>query len=313
VILTPVATRLSIGDFSRMTYLSVKALRHYHDLGVLEPAAIDPDTGYRFYDTSQVTTAQVIRRLRDLGMPLDQVRAVLAAPDVGARNKEIAAHLARMEQQLEQTQASVAALRALLAGPPPAPAVELRAIPAVTALTARAVIDAADLGGWAERAFDGIAAALAAADVAAAGPAGALFPGDFFELERAEVTLFQPLAWPVLPGTAVPGPGDRIPDADNSNIRGADNSKRRRLIGRQLAAGIEVQEIPAVEAAVLVHEGAADGIDRTYGALGTAVAQRAIGVAGPIREYYLVGFGDTADESQHRTEVCWPVFRTAGQ
>ena len=296
--------QVTIGEFATITRLSRKALRHYHDLGVLAPADVDPATGYRFYDTSQVSTAQVIRRLRDLGMPLDQIRAVLAAPDVGTRNKEIAAHLARMEQQLEQTRASVAALRALLAGPPPAPAVQLRAIPAVTALAARALVDAADLGGWAERAFDGIAAALAASGLTPAGPAGALFPGDFFELERAEVTLFQPLAPPAAPDAAGPAPGGQVPCSDNS--------KRQLPGGGHPAAGISLQEIPAVEAAVLVHEGAADGIDRTYGALGTAVAQRAIGVAGPIREYYLVGFADTGDESRHRTEVCWPVFRTAG-
>lgn len=48
------ATLLTIGDFSRMTHLSVKALRHYHDVGVLEPAAIDQFTGYRSYDVAQV-------------------------------------------------------------------------------------------------------------------------------------------------------------------------------------------------------------------------------------------------------------------
>ena len=50
--------QLSIGDFSRMTYLSIKALRHYHELGLLEPADVDPRTGYRLYDTAQVPTAQ---------------------------------------------------------------------------------------------------------------------------------------------------------------------------------------------------------------------------------------------------------------
>ena len=50
-------TLLSIGDFSRMTYLSVKALRHYHDVGVLEPAQIDASSGYRFYLPNQVGMA----------------------------------------------------------------------------------------------------------------------------------------------------------------------------------------------------------------------------------------------------------------
>ena len=57
--------QLAIGDFSRMTYLSVKALRHYHDVGILEPAQVDPASGYRSYDASQVPVAQVIRRFRD--------------------------------------------------------------------------------------------------------------------------------------------------------------------------------------------------------------------------------------------------------
>jgi effector-binding domain-containing protein len=59
-----------------------------------------------------------------------------------------------------------------------------------------------------------------------------------------------------------------------------------------------------------MHEGALADIDRTYAVLGTAVAERAIGVDGPIREYYPVSFTDTDDETRYRTEVCWPVFRT---
>jgi DNA-binding transcriptional MerR regulator len=277
------ATMLTIGDFSRMTHLSVKALRHYHDLGVLEPATIDPFTGYRSYDTSQVGPAQVIRRLRDLGMPLDSIAAVLAAPDLETRNREIAAHLARMERQLEQTQASVAALRALLTGPAERPAIELRTIPAVTALAVRQVVNAADLTEWGSGAFDALSQALAMAGLTTAGPFGALFPGDFFELERGEITAFLPVA------------------SDGAGPFGA---------GLDPAGRVRLLEIPAVEVAVAVHEGAFSEIDRTYGALGGAVAERAIGVPGPIREYYLVSSVDTDDERKHRTEVCWPVFLT---
>jgi DNA-binding transcriptional MerR regulator len=71
--------RLAIGDFSRMTHLSIKALRHYHDVGLLEPAEIDPTSGYRFYEPNQVPIAQVIRRFRDLGLPLDEIVALLAS------------------------------------------------------------------------------------------------------------------------------------------------------------------------------------------------------------------------------------------
>jgi DNA-binding transcriptional MerR regulator len=280
------ATMLTIGDFSRMTHLSVKALRHYHDMGVLEPAAVDPFTGYRSYDTSQVGSAQVIRRLRDLGMPLDSIAAVLAAPDLEARNREIAAHLTRMERQLEQTQASVAALRALLTGPAVRPAIELRTIAAVTALAVREVVDAAELNDWGSEAFDALAAALAAAGLTAAGAYGGLFNGDFFELERSEVTAF-------------------VPVTSETGLVGAGAG-----VGLEPAGRVRLLEIPAVEAAVAVHEGAFSEIDRTYAALGEVVAERAIGVDGPIREYYLVSSADTDDAGQHRTEVCWPVFRT---
>ena len=51
-------TLLNIGEFSRMTHLSVKALRHYHDVGVLEPATIDPHSGYRSYDALGAAVAE---------------------------------------------------------------------------------------------------------------------------------------------------------------------------------------------------------------------------------------------------------------
>ena len=53
---------LTIGDFPRATFLSVKTLRHYHRVGLLEPADINPATGYRLYTSDQIPVAQVIRR-----------------------------------------------------------------------------------------------------------------------------------------------------------------------------------------------------------------------------------------------------------
>src|SRR5215475_10375902 len=98
------AHTLPIGDFARATQLSVKTLRHYHRVGLLEPADVDPFTGHRRYVTSQIPTAQVIRRFRELDMPIEGIRAVLAAPDLAARNDLIAAHLRRLEDGLTRTQ-----------------------------------------------------------------------------------------------------------------------------------------------------------------------------------------------------------------
>jgi DNA-binding transcriptional MerR regulator len=95
----------------------VKTLRHYHEAGLLEPADVDEHTGYRYYSLDQVPTAQVIRRLRGLDMPVADVKAVLAAQDVRARNHLISAHLAPLENRLQQTHAAVESLRDLLQRP----------------------------------------------------------------------------------------------------------------------------------------------------------------------------------------------------
>ncbi|TVZ03434.1 MerR family transcriptional regulator [Trebonia kvetii] len=277
-------TLLTIGEFSRMTHLSVKALRHYHDVGVLAPAAIDPSSGYRSYDTGQVASAQVIRRLRDLGMPLDSIAAVLSAPDVAQRNREIAAHLERMERQLEETQAAVSSLRALLSGVAPRPMIQFRTIPAVTALAIAEVVRGAEVVAWGAGVFAELEAALAATGLEPAGPFGALFPGEFFEITESEVTVFAPVV------AAAPG-----------------QQGQPGLQGRHVSGRVHLREVGGIEAAVAMHPGPASETDRTYGAIGTVVAERAIGVDGPIREYYPDGFDPAGD---YRTEICWPVFLT---
>jgi effector-binding domain-containing protein len=75
---------------------------------------------------------------------------------------------------------------------------------------------------------------------------------------------------------------------------------------------VQTAEIPGAEYALAVHEGAFANLDQTYGALGTYVAEREIGLRGTIRENYIVTFEHTDEQSAHRTEVCWPVFHTRG-
>ena len=273
--ISAMAVRLGIGDFSRMTHLSVKALRHYHDLGLLTPAEIDPASGYRFYEPSQVPVAQVIRRFRDLGMPLEEIGQVLQAPDAGARNQVIVAHMQRMESQLAATQSVVASLRSLLAGPPEPIAVEHRSVGGARALAIREMVSMPDMDAWWDEAFHELNAAVAAAAVPPAGPRAALYPAELFQLDAGEITTYIPVT---------------------SEIRPAGRAA--------------MMDIPAAELAVAVHRGAMADLDQTYGALGTYVARRGIGADGPIREHYLVTAFDTDDESRHLTEVGWPVFQT---
>ena len=266
---------LSIGDFSRATHLSVKMLRSYHRLGLLEPSDVDSDTGYRRYTTDQIPSAQVIRRFRDLDMPLDQIRAVLQAPDLRTRNRLISAHLTRLEEDLSRTQGAVASLRDLLADPADAAPVSHRRVGATMAAAITAVVGTADLLPWYLGALGELHATLEARSIPPAGPTGGVYATELFSEEKGEATVFVPTV------TEVP------------------------LLGR-----VAPRVIQAAELAVIVHCGSHADVDRSYGALATYVADHALRVDGPIREYYLVGRRDTRDEGAWRTEICWPIFST---
>jgi DNA-binding transcriptional MerR regulator len=268
---------LAIGDFSRATHVSVKMLRYYHRIGLLEPADVDPDTGYRRYTTDQIPTVQIIRRFRALEMPLEEIRAVIAAPDVDTRNELIAAHLNRLEENLARTQEVTASLRRLLQQPSGTTPVAIghRSADAVPAVAVSEVIDIEDALSWYQGALGELYAMLAAQSLPAAGPGGGIFSNDLFSHERGLATIFVPFQ-----GTLRP-------------------------MGR-----VTSLVVPAVELATTVHAGIHKDLDQAYGALATYVTQHALAVEGPIREYYLVGQHETSDESQWRTEIGWPIFQT---
>jgi len=81
---------MSIGEFGRLSRLSAKALRLYDELGLLPPAQVDPDSGYRWYAAGQLDNARLVASLRQIGVSLAQIRLILslepeaAAQQVGA-------------------------------------------------------------------------------------------------------------------------------------------------------------------------------------------------------------------------------------
>ncbi|HEY3980162.1 MAG TPA: MerR family transcriptional regulator [Streptosporangiaceae bacterium] len=239
---------------------------------------MDPGSGYRRYTAEQFPTAQVIRRFRALDMPLEEIQAVLAAPDVATRNDRITSHLSRLEDELGRTQQAVASLRDLLAPPAPgarAAGIELRSEPAAPAAAITEVVDAQDSAPWLQGALGELFATLAAQNVPAAGPAGGIFADDVFTRHHGQATIFVPCGGPVRP------------------------------MGR-----VSALVVPAAELAVITHAGAPADADRAYASLATYVTRHALAVDGPMREYYLVGQRDTLDDGQWRTEIGWPVFRT---
>lgn len=88
---------LSIGRFSRLTGISIGALRHYDELDLLRPAEVDRFTGYRRYGRGQVDVGRAIALPRDLEVPLDEIREVLTIDDQVLQRRRVADHRSRIE------------------------------------------------------------------------------------------------------------------------------------------------------------------------------------------------------------------------
>lgn len=262
---------LTIGEFATLTQLGIRTLRRYHEAGLLEPAQVDPHTGYRYYATDQIPTAQVIRRLRELDVPLADVSAILATDDPSKRSELIMEHLDRVEDSLNRTRSTVLSLRQLLHAEGSDPLIELRSVPARTVAAVTGEVDHGESLNW-------YAAAMAELDAVfpeheRTGPPGGRYANELFTEGRGTMTVYRPVHSP-------------------------------RANGR-----ITVTNLPAVELAVAVHHGRHDDIDVTYGQLGSWVVEHALAVNGPVYETYLIGPYDTGEASQWRTEIGWPIFR----
>jgi DNA-binding transcriptional MerR regulator len=280
------AELLTVGEFSRLTHLTVKALHHYHQVGVLEPALIDPFTGYRYYSAHQVEVAHLVRRLREVRMPVPQVRAVLAAPDGPARIAEISAHLDRLRRELTETAAAVASLQSLLTSGATAPTVSYRDAAEQRCVALTAEVDRDGITPWCAQAYPRLYAGAGRLALPVTGPGGALYDGTWFESGRGRVTAFVPI------GSHLPA-GATTPAAADGRAMGDTDVRLVTLPGQRLA--------------VAQHCGPFADLDRTYGTLGRHVLETGLCADGPIREIYLVTPADTDDPQGLRTDVCWPV------
>lgn len=108
---------LSIGEMARVSGLNVSALRFYDGAGVLVPARVDPVSGYRWYRPEQLEESRLLARLRRAGMPLADIRLVLAGwsgADTDLVRKLLQAHLRRLEQGLARARGEFSTVRTLL-------------------------------------------------------------------------------------------------------------------------------------------------------------------------------------------------------
>jgi DNA-binding transcriptional MerR regulator len=141
---------LSIGIFARRSRLSPKALRLYDDMGLLVPADVDPENGYRRYRESQLATARLIAMLRRLDMPLTQVADIIAAPGPEAAER-LATYWNALEQRVASQRELAAHLRSRLSGreePLGHPDVLVRDVPEQLVLVEQRHVAVEELPAW---------------------------------------------------------------------------------------------------------------------------------------------------------------------
>lgn len=260
-----------IGVFARMTFLTVKTLRHYHAVGLLAPVRIDEHSGYRYYSADQVPTAQTIRRLREAEMSLEEIGHVMADGDPVARARRLTEHLRELESRLTRTRDAVAEVgrwldveTAEVAG-----RVEIVLAPAQRVLAVRGRVAMPTVEGWLVPALGRLHRAAEDSRLEPAGDDGALYSDGFYADGEGAVTAY-------------------LPVADGGSFTPADDVVE--LI------------LPPTRYARIDHRGPFSGLDAAYAALGTWVVRAGTGASGPIRETY---------PGDGRALIDWPLVASS--
>lgn len=126
----------SIGEFGRLGGVSVRTLRHYDEIGLLRPATVDPDTGYRGYSAQQLGQLNRIFALKELGLSLSQARRLLTGITLEELQGMLVLRRAQLEHELQQHQNQLLGVEARLRsiareGAMPADDIVAKTIPAV--------------------------------------------------------------------------------------------------------------------------------------------------------------------------------------
>ena len=263
---------LPIGRFSQVCRLSIPALRHYDELGLLPPAAVDPDTGYRYYSVAQAADAERIRTLRFLEMPLPEIRVVLAG-DSGRTKQILEAHRDRLRESAERQRFAITLLDSMLREEPPMTyEIHVRELAAQQAGSIRGPVAWANLGPFIGAAIGEISAVAADQGIRFAGPPMAIYHCAEAEEAELDVEVAIPLGEPVEPA--------------------------RRVTARTL---------PGCLAATTLHAGRYEEVGQAYRALAEWVQEHGHETAGPPCEIYLTDPGQVRDPGALSTEIFWPI------
>ena len=263
---------LPIGRFSEICRLSIPALRHYDELGLLPPAAVDPDTGYRYYSMGQAADADRIRTLRFLEMPLPEIKAILAG-DPAQTRQILEAHRDRLREQSDRQRYAISLLESMMREEPPMTyEVHLRETQAQPAASIRGRAPWAELGSFIPGALMEVFGIAGGQGIRVAGPPYASYHSSDTTEAEVDLEVGIPVAEPIEP-----------------------------------AGRVAAVTIPGGLVATTVHCGPYENVGPAYRALAEWVQEHGHEMTGPCREVYLVGPDQAQDPGALRTEIVWPI------
>ncbi len=265
------------GAFAQAALLSVKALRVYHEAGLLVPAVVDPATGYRAYSPAQLIDATIIRLLRDVGVSLQDIHSVLAARDTELLRKVLAERAEQFRVGLDAVARLVDDLS--VEADTEVSGVTLRREPAQFILAVSASLPFDQLAGFLIPTDRILHEAALASGAVVDGDFGACYPPQLDDVQ--DVLAYLAITAPVL-----------VPDKFRE-------------------AGVRMDELPACTVAVLEHRGPLEGLLRCYRRLGTWVAFHATPAELPMRELYRTPLDGPAEDAA--VDVLWPVMETESE
>lgn len=262
---------IPIGRFAFLSRLSRRALRFYDERGLLKPTYVDEWTGYRYYSLDQLAVADSIRDLREIDLPLDEVRVVLADP---ARLDELLDRQeARLRERAAESERALALLHKLRKKEEPLSiSVEIREVPAqrVACVEMRSALDR--IGPDCEQAYGRVMGVLGPAGIAPAGPCLVAYPEENFDPESFVALIGTPIA--------VDLPGE---------------------------SGLEIVDIAGGRAAVGTLSGPYEGLSRAWRDVYEWIDEKKLKLRAMPYEVYRVDMMRAASPAELVTEVVVPV------
>lgn len=260
-----------IGMFSRMNHVTIKALRHYDEVGLLKPQFIDPENGYRYYSSSQLPTLHQLIALRKIGFSLEEIKQ---AQD-GLNEENL---LKRKKQQLLKEIADRTNMLSLLEGYVQIKEEETTYHPVIKEL-----------------------AGVTVASMRMTLPNyGALFthmPAMGAEMERMGCECIEP-------GYCFCIYHDGEYREEDINAEICESVVERKADSET----ITFKDIPKVETAVCVlHQGAYEGFPKAYAAAIRFIEANGYDIIAPPREHYIDGVWNKDTEQEWLTEIQFPV------